>query len=315
MYIIHSFLRSFKDRLRYFRLDRYRPIVMITAYTLIAVILILSAGYYYGYTAETVTVQAKASYDNYQLEEEETDISAKQEADDVATTIEDKITNYMELSTLDGMLNMAAVQVKEIQNAEDEITKASENQNQIKTDIARENAKAERKVELEKEEAEKKAAKEASAKAAAKEAAKKEVAKKEVATTRYVFPLSRSERTVLERIVQAEAGNQDIIGRMLVANVVLNRCKSSRFPNTVKAVVFQHSGRSYQFSPAKSGSIYTVRVTAKTKEAVERVLKGEDYSKGALFFVARRAANRNSLSWFDRKLTRLFTHGGHTFYR
>lgn len=305
MYIIHSFLRSFKDRLRYFRLDRYRPIVMITAYSLIAVILILSAGYYYGYTAETVTVQAKASYDIYQLEEEETDISAKQEADDVAKTIEDKITNYMELSTLDGMFNLAAVQVKEIQNAEDEIAQASDNQSLIKTDIARENAEEERKAELEKEEAEKKAAKEASAKAAAEEAA----------TNKYAIDLSKSERTILERIVQAEAGNQDIIGRMLVANVVLNRCNSSRFPDTVKAVVFQHSGSSYQFSPAKSGSVYSVKVTSTTKEAVDRVLKGEDYSEGALFFVARRAANRNSLSWFDRKLTRLFTHGGHTFYK
>ena len=308
MYIIHSFLRSFKDKLRYFRLDKYRPIVMITAYSLIAVILILSAGYYYGYTTDTVTVQAKASFDRYELEEEETDLSAEQDADDVATIIEDKITNYMELSTLGGMFYIAAQQVKGIQAAEEEITQASDTQNQRKTDLARENAQTERDIQIEKDEAAKKEAKEASAKVAAKQAAE-EVANK------YVINLGREDVQILERLVQAEAGNQDIKGRMLVANVVINRYKSSRFPDSIKGVIFQHSGRSYQFSPAKSGSIYSVKVTKTTKEAVDRVLKGEDYSKGSLFFVARRAANPNSLSWFDRKLTRLFTHGGHTFYK
>ena len=304
MYIIHSFLRSFKDKLRYFRLDRYRPIVMITAYSLIAVILILSAGYYYGYTTDTVTVQAKASLDTYKLEEEETDLPAEQDADDVATTIEDKITNYMRLSTLDGMFSAAAEQVKVIQDTEEEIALASDTQNDRKTELARENAKIEREEQNEKEEAEKKEAKEASAKAAAKEAANK-----------YKINLSKADIRILERLVQAEAGNQDIKGRMLVANVVINRYKSSRYPDTIKGVIFQHSGKSYQFSPAKSGSIYSVKVTKTTKEAVERVLQGEDYSKGALFFVARKAANPKSLSWFDRKLTRLFTHGGHTFYK
>lgn len=305
MYIIHSFLRSFKDKFRYFRLDKYRPIVMITAYSLIAVILILSAGYYYGYTTDTVTVQAKASYDTYKLEEEETDIPDDQDADDVATTIEDKITNYMELSTLDGMFSLAASKVKDIQDAEDEIILASDTQSQRKVEVARENVETDRKALLAKEQAAKKTAKEASAKEAAKEAA----------TNTYKIRLKASDRKILERLVQAEAGNQDIEGKMLVANVVINRYNSSRFPDSIRGVIFQHSGKSYQFSPAKSGSIYTVKVTSKTKEAVERVLQGEDISKGALFFVARRAANRNSLSWFDRKLTRLFTHGAHTFYK
>lgn len=309
MYIIHSFLRSFKDKFRYFRLDRYRPIVMITAYSLIAVILILSAGYYYGYTTDTVTVQAKASLDTYKLEEEETDLPAEQDVDDVVTTIEDKITNYMRLSTLDGMFSAAAEQVKVIQDTEEEIVLASDSQNDRKTELARENAEIEREEQKAKEEADKKEAKEAAAKEASAKAAAKEAANK------YEINLSKADIRILERLVQAEAGNQDIKGRMLVANVVINRYKSSRFPDTIKGVIFQHSGRSYQFSPAKSGSIYSVKVTKTTKEAVERALQGEDYSKGALFFVARKAANPKSLSWFDRKLTRLFTHGGHTFYK
>ena len=57
-----------------------------------------------------------------------------------------------------------------------------------------------------------------------------------------------------------------------------------------------------------------VDVTEETIEAVERALNGEDYSEGALYFAARRYANSNHMSWFDRNLTKLFRHGNHEFY-
>lgn len=127
--------------------------------------------------------------------------------------------------------------------------------------------------------------------------------------------LSARDKKVLERIVEAEAGDQDVMGRMLVANVVLNRVRNKEFPDNVKDVVFEHRGCHYQFSPAGSGSIHRVTVSKTTKKAVKRVLNGEDESRGALYFVQRNIANKNSLSWFDRDLTRLFKHGCHTFYK
>lgn len=127
--------------------------------------------------------------------------------------------------------------------------------------------------------------------------------------------LTKKEINVLERIVEAEAGDQDVMGRMLVANVVLNRVNDKEFPDNVKDVVFQHKGSLYQFSPAKSGSVHRVTVSETTKKAVKRVLNGEDESQGALYFVQRNIANKKSLSWFDRDLTRLFKHGCHTFYK
>lgn len=45
----------------------------------------------------------------------------------------------------------------------------------------------------------------------------------------------------LAQLVQAEAGNQDLTGKRLVADVVLNRVDSERFPNTVKEVIFQRN--------------------------------------------------------------------------
>lgn len=127
--------------------------------------------------------------------------------------------------------------------------------------------------------------------------------------------LSGEEANVLKRIVEAEATGEDIKGRILVANVILNRVKSSKFPNTVKEVVFQRKGSTVQFSPTKDGRYWSVNVSAKTKEAVKRALAGEDYSRGALYFSARSRADKHNMRWFDGSLKWLFKYGGHEFYK
>lgn len=48
----------------------------------------------------------------------------------------------------------------------------------------------------------------------------------------------KRDKKILQRIVEAEAGDQDIRGRRLVANVILNRVRSSKFPDTIREVVF-----------------------------------------------------------------------------
>ncbi|MCH5265550.1 MAG: cell wall hydrolase [Lachnospiraceae bacterium] len=118
-------------------------------------------------------------------------------------------------------------------------------------------------------------------------------------------------RRILERIVEAEAGDQNVKGRRLVANVVLNRVKSKHFPNTVKSVVFAPR----QFSPVSNGRYYRVRVSQKTKIAVKQALNGKNDSKGALYFMCRSASSPANVAWFDRDLTRLFAYGCHEFFR
>ena len=115
---------------------------------------------------------------------------------------------------------------------------------------------------------------------------------------------------VLLRIVQAEAGICDPKGKILVADVIINRVLSGKFPDSVKAVVYQPS----QFQPVSNGTINTVKVTAETIECVDRALVGENYSNGALYFMNRRASG-SAASWFDRRLTYLFAHDGHEFFR
>lgn len=127
--------------------------------------------------------------------------------------------------------------------------------------------------------------------------------------------LNEDELEILQRIVEAEAGTEDEDGKLLVANVVLNRVDSDSFPGTVTEVVFQQSKGVTQFSPVASGRIHTVQISQETVAAVERALAGEDISQGALYFAARKYASSRKMKWFDEKLTYLFRHGGHEFYK
>ena len=123
--------------------------------------------------------------------------------------------------------------------------------------------------------------------------------------------ISDDDYQVLLRIVQAEAGVCDEKGKILVANVVLNRVKSQEFPDSVRSVVYEPS----QFSPVSDGSINSVKVTEETKECVNRALEGEDYSDGALYFMNRRGSRSRAVSWFDSHLTYLFRHQNHEFFK
>lgn len=129
------------------------------------------------------------------------------------------------------------------------------------------------------------------------------------------YALSDEELEVLQRIVEAEAGSEDEDGKLLVANVVLNRVNSSRFPDTVSGVVFQQDGGVTQFSPVASGRFYKVEISEETVSAVGRALTGEDISEGALYFAARKYAGRSQMRWFDSHLDYLFSHGGHEFFK
>lgn len=129
------------------------------------------------------------------------------------------------------------------------------------------------------------------------------------------YQLSDKDYDALLRIVEAEAGGEDQDGKLLVANVVLNRVNSERFPDSVWDVVMQREQGVAQFSPTVDGRFQNVRVSDDTVEAVERAMYGEDISQGALYFCAREKADSDKLKWFDRKLTRLFSYGHHEFFQ
>lgn len=85
-----------------------------------------------------------------------------------------------------------------------------------------------------------------------------------------VIKLTLDELDLFFRLVEAEAGNEDMTGKIAVANVVINRVKDTRFPDTVRDVIYQP----YQFEPTINGHINKT-AKADSKEAVLRALKGE----------------------------------------
>lgn len=131
---------------------------------------------------------------------------------------------------------------------------------------------------------------------------------------RFCIDVSEKDLETLMRIVEAEAGGEDRKGKLLVANVVINRVRNKRFPNNVTDVVYQKAKNVTQFSPVSNGFINQVKISEETRDVVYSALKGEDVSNGALFFMARRLASPENAEWFDNNLTFLFSYGGHDFY-
>lgn len=134
---------------------------------------------------------------------------------------------------------------------------------------------------------------------------------KEVMTVAYTNTVYNArDYDTLCRIVEAEASGEDMVGKIMVANVILNRVAHEKFPDSVYEVVYAKG----QFSPVSNGRINRVTPSGETKEAVERALSGEDYSNGALYFAARSYASASNMRWFDRCLTKVADYGGHEFY-
>lgn len=130
----------------------------------------------------------------------------------------------------------------------------------------------------------------------------------------YIIDITHEDYENMLRIVEAEAGGEDRIGKMLVANVILNRVNDESFPDTVTEVIFQQENGVSQFSPVQDGRFYRVSVSKETIDAVDAALYGQDESQGALYFMARKHVKKDKAKWFDRNLNWLFEYGGHEFF-
>lgn len=96
--------------------------------------------------------------------------------------------------------------------------------------------------------------------------------------------VSAADMDLLARIITAEAANQTYQTQVAVGAVVLNRVKSSLFPNTIRGVVYQvDSGGRYQFEPVLNGWI-NKPATDSAQRAAREALQGADPTNGALFF-------------------------------
>ncbi len=90
---------------------------------------------------------------------------------------------------------------------------------------------------------------------------------------------SSSDVNLLSRLVYAEARGETYSGQVAVAAVVLNRVRSSSFPNTVAGVIYQSGA----FDGVSDGQI-NLTPDSTAKKAAQDALNGWDPSYGAIYY-------------------------------
>ncbi|WP_052343537.1 cell wall hydrolase [Bacillus massiliigorillae] len=106
--------------------------------------------------------------------------------------------------------------------------------------------------------------------------------------TQLVLPktLSSQEKDLMARLVHAEAKGEPYVGKVAVANVVLNRVDSKKFPNNVSQVIKAKG----QFSPVANGSIKKP-ASLESKKAVNEAIALQEEGIEATFFYNPRKTN------------------------
>jgi uncharacterized protein YgiM (DUF1202 family) len=125
----------------------------------------------------------------------------------------------------------------------------------------------------------------------AEERAKKETEIKKQSGVSY----SKEDLKLLACLIHSEAGTQSYEGKLAVANVVLNRVKSSKYPDTIKDVIYSPG----QFSVATSGSLekqlanysnYSYNSQLLSIKAAKDALEGSNNIGTRLYFHSYKAA-------------------------
>lgn len=129
----------------------------------------------------------------------------------------------------------------------------------------------------------------------------------EIITPIQQFSITDEEREMLKYIVEQETRGGSYRHKCIVTNVILNRVRDSRFPNTVKEVLLQRN----QFSSLWNYYQKRNEPDEKTEKAVNDVLNGrvEDESSGSLYFHSMK-----SDGWFS-SLSFVMEVEGHRFFK
>lgn len=96
---------------------------------------------------------------------------------------------------------------------------------------------------------------------------------------REVINISNDELLLLSKLITGEARGESYEGQVAVAAVVINRVKDSRFPNSIKDVIYQKNA----FSVVNDGSI-NMQYTESAYKAAQEALYGQDPTNEAIYF-------------------------------
>jgi spore germination cell wall hydrolase CwlJ-like protein len=130
---------------------------------------------------------------------------------------------------------------------------------------------------------------------------------KEITECKEVESYTKAELRLLSAIIFCEAGSESYTGKVAVGIVVMNRVRSSQFPNSIKEVVYQKN----QFTPAKNGMLkkalnnydngkFTMKNHLDSIKAAKKVLEGcttvtlsgKETDMKSYYFFSRYLSNR-----------------------
>lgn len=115
---------------------------------------------------------------------------------------------------------------------------------------------------------------------------------------------SNTDVTLLARLIYGEARGENFTGQVAVGAVVMNRVKSSSFPNTISGVIYQP----YAFTAVADGQI-NLSPDATAIRAAKQAMNGYDPTYGAIYYYNPAIATSTWI--FSRKTT--ITIGNHVF--
>lgn len=115
---------------------------------------------------------------------------------------------------------------------------------------------------------------------------------------------SNTDVTLLARLIYGEARGENFTGQVAVGAVVMNRVKSSSFPNTISGVIYQP----YAFTAVADGQI-NLSPDATAIKAAKQAMNGYDPTYGAIYYYNPAIATSTWI--FSRKTT--ITIGNHVF--
>lgn len=115
---------------------------------------------------------------------------------------------------------------------------------------------------------------------------------------------SNTDVTLLARLIYGEARGENFTGQVAVGAVVMNRVKSSSFPNTISGVIYQP----YAFTAVADGQI-NLSPDATAIKAAKQAMNGYDPTYGAIYYYNPSIATSTWI--FSRKTT--ITIGNHVF--
>lgn len=119
-----------------------------------------------------------------------------------------------------------------------------------------------------------------------------------------VYPLTQNQRSLIERVVAAEARGEPFEGIKAVAQVILDRLLHPRFPNALEGVLREFA------------SPYRGYVGENIQRAVREVFDyGERVFEGnLLYFMNPSKASPNGKRWILSNCEQVLTIGAHIFY-